>query len=314
MVAYIPLNEPIPIKDQKWPEGTLPLVTTRTMTFNHKAFIVQCIEGIINQKTTFPVQVLIHDDASNDGTIELIKQYEKENPRLIKSIIQPVNTFKLSNRYELRKPFFNLIQGKYVATCEGDDFWSDENKLEKQVQYLESNNACIAVSNYTYILNEKGELHKEPPPKNHRIYFRDILLGRKGQTRTVALISRSKALDIESFSNLGQFKNGDRKLKLVLIKNGGYIQVLPFYGAVYRHHVGGIWALASREKKRGDVQRDYIETHRNFSISLGLKCRYVVYHLMKTIKGDLRYGRFKFIWQTITALFILPQKVVGVEK
>jgi hypothetical protein len=68
--------------------------------------------------------------------------------------------------------------------------------------------------------------------------------------------------------------------------------------------VGGIWSLASREKKRGDVQHDYIETHRHFSMSLGLKCRYVVYHLMKTIKGDLHYGRFKFIWQTITALFI----------
>lgn len=113
----------------------------------HENYIRDCIEGILMQRTTFPVCVALHDDASTDGTAEIIREYESRFPRLIKAYYQSRNTYSLSKeeKSELRKPFFDLIVGKYCAICEGDDYWTDEFKLQKQVDILESRNDCSLV-------------------------------------------------------------------------------------------------------------------------------------------------------------------------
>jgi len=139
---YIPLPEPAPISEQHWPEGTVPLVHTRTMTFNHKAYIRECIDGILMQKTTFPVQVLIHDDASTDGTAEIVREYAEKFPYVVKAFCQPVNTYRHPDKRELRAEFVGWCVGKYGAPCEGDDYWTDPNKLQKQVAFLERNPEC----------------------------------------------------------------------------------------------------------------------------------------------------------------------------
>jgi len=95
---YLP--EPIPITEQQWPEGTIPLVTTKTMAFMQENYIRECIEGILMQKTTFPVQVLIHDDASTDRTADIIASYERIYPRLVHAIYQKENTHTSSRKRE----------------------------------------------------------------------------------------------------------------------------------------------------------------------------------------------------------------------
>jgi len=118
---FTPLPEPIPITEQNWPDGILPLVHTRTMTFNHENYIRDCIEGILMQKTTFPVQVLIHDDASTDKTADIVKEYELKYPRLIKAYYQKENSYTKPDKLERRKEFESWRIGKYEAICEGDD-------------------------------------------------------------------------------------------------------------------------------------------------------------------------------------------------
>jgi len=138
---YNPLNEPILITEQVWPEGTLPLVHTRTLTYMHENYIRECIEGILMQKTTFPVRVLIHDDASTDKTAEIVCEYENMYPDLIKAYYQTDNSHSQKNpdvKKRMRAPFNEMRIGKYEALCEGDDYWTDPLKLQKQVSFLEA--------------------------------------------------------------------------------------------------------------------------------------------------------------------------------
>ncbi len=155
---YTPLPEPIPISDQVWPEGTSPLVHTRTMTFNHENFIRDCIDGILMQKTTFPVQVLIHDDASTDRTAEIVKEYETKYPHLIKSFYQKENSYSKSDKHKRREEFMSWRIGKYEAICEGDDYWIDPYKLQRQVDYLDVHSDCGCIFTDYNIVNTNSEI------------------------------------------------------------------------------------------------------------------------------------------------------------
>src|SRR5690606_17359287 len=120
---YIPLPEPIPITEQVWPEGTLPLVVVSTNTYNHVAYIRDCIEGILMQKTTFPVKVVIFDDYSTDGTREIVQEYESRYPNIIKGLYPKENTWRKPSRREALKPRKEMRKlAKYSALCEGDDY------------------------------------------------------------------------------------------------------------------------------------------------------------------------------------------------
>lgn len=107
-------------------------------TFNQEKYIRKTIEGFINQKTTFAYEILIHDDASNDKTPQIIKEFEEKYPYIIKPVYQKDNKYSqgisITNNYQLPR-----AQGKYIAFCEGDDYWTNENKLQLQVEALENN-------------------------------------------------------------------------------------------------------------------------------------------------------------------------------
>lgn len=118
-----------------------PLVSISCITYNHAPYIRECLNGFIMQKTNFPFEVLIHDDCSTDGTTEIIKEYVEKYPEIIKPL------YEEENQYQQGKPSGSAVwnlpraKGKYVALCEGDDYWTDPLKLQKQVDFLESHPA-----------------------------------------------------------------------------------------------------------------------------------------------------------------------------
>ena len=113
------------------------LVSIRCFVYNQAPYVRQCLEGFVMQKTDFAFEAIVHDDASTDGTIEIVKEYTEKYPHIIKPI------FEVENQYSKRDGSLEKIMdeqmcGKYIAICEGDDYWTDPLKLQKQVDFLES--------------------------------------------------------------------------------------------------------------------------------------------------------------------------------
>ena len=113
-----------------------PIVTIRCITYNQEKYIRQCLDGFIMQKTNFKFEAIVHDDASTDSTANIIREYAQRYPNIIKPILETENQYSKGTLHNVLDP---LMTGKYIAICEGDDYWTDQYKLQKQVDFLESN-------------------------------------------------------------------------------------------------------------------------------------------------------------------------------
>src|SRR5690606_1543694 len=102
-----------------------PLVSVSCITYNHSSYIRQCLDGFVMQKCDFAFEVLIHDDASTDDTQEIIKEYQAKYPEIIKAVLQKENQYSKGIRGISPRFNFPRAQGKYIAMCEGDDYWTD---------------------------------------------------------------------------------------------------------------------------------------------------------------------------------------------
>ena len=131
-----------------------PLVTVVSITYNHESYIRDCLEGFLMQKTSFPVEVIIHDDASTDHTAEIIREYYEKRPDLFYVIIEKENQFSKNKIISL--PLYKQAQGKYIAFCEGDDYWTDPLKLQKQFDFLEKNQDYIASVHRFDVVDKHG--------------------------------------------------------------------------------------------------------------------------------------------------------------
>ena len=116
------------------------LVSVCCATFNQEDYIAKAIEGFLMQKTNFDFEIIIHDDASTDGTSDIIREYARKYPNIIKPIIQTENQYSKCKRVSYLA--WSHAKGEYVALCEGDDYWTDPLKLQKQVDFMEANPEC----------------------------------------------------------------------------------------------------------------------------------------------------------------------------
>ncbi len=122
-------------------------VSVICIAYNHQKYIRKCLEGFVTQKTNFAFEVIVHDDASTDETANIIKEYAEKYPNIIKPILQTENQYSKHIQGGIIKNFIlPKAKGKYVALCEGDDCWLDENKLQTQADYLDAHTDCFCVA------------------------------------------------------------------------------------------------------------------------------------------------------------------------
>ncbi len=123
-------------------EKSKPSVSICCLTYNHEAFVRDALEGFLMQRVTFPYEILIHDDASTDGTADIIREYAEKYPDKVYPILQKENQYTRGITNASGVFNFPRARGKYIAMCEGDDYWTDPHKLQLQVDYLETHPEC----------------------------------------------------------------------------------------------------------------------------------------------------------------------------
>lgn len=145
-------------------EVNTPKISICCLTYNHEKYVRQTLEGFIKQKTEEPFEILIHDDASTDGTVEIIEEYRKRYPNLIFPIYQSENQYQKGKKMNYEFQFVNA-RGTYIAMCEGDDYWTDEYKLQRQYEIMENHLECSVCTHMVSWIQESGEmLDKTFPP------------------------------------------------------------------------------------------------------------------------------------------------------
>lgn len=205
------------------------LVSISCLTYNHAPFIRDCLEGFLIQKTTFKYEVLIHDDASNDGTKEIIEEYQLKYPDIIFPIYQKENQFSKGYRGFNQKYNYPRSRGKYIALCEGDDYWTDPLKLQKQVDFLEVNSDCSLCFHASKSIrnNDPGDFIIKRPktiPQTNKFEMKDAILGGGGFMATNSMLfHREHVLSRPEWMDLSPV--GDLPLMLLLASKGriGYI-------------------------------------------------------------------------------------------
>ena len=213
-----------------------PFVSICCITFNQERYIQKCLDGFIDQKTDFDFEILIHDDASTDKTADIIREYELKYPKLFKPIYQVENQFSKGIK-PINKFNFSRAIGKYIAMCEGDDYWTDPYKLQKEVDFLEKNKDYGLVhTNYNKFYEASKKLIKHQPENYSRIDENSYYL-KTGDLRTCTVLFRKEYIpeinDLFSQKFMKDAVIGDRPI-FTLIASKSKIHFIDEVTSVYR--------------------------------------------------------------------------------
>ncbi len=223
------------------------MVSVCCLTYNHEDFIAAALEGFLMQKTKFAFEAIIHDDASTDGTREIIMEYAGRYPDIFRPIYQTENHFSRTGRYPLAEYVFPRARGKYLAECDGDDYWTDPLKLQKQVDFLEANPDYVMCHHAYNIL--QGGAFRQPSIDRPRDYSRDELVGFKNDGYGIGACTKmyrnfyreETRKDFEDF-------HGDYPMNVMLGMYGKCKFIEGILPSVYRKHGNNSWAGLPREE------------------------------------------------------------------
>lgn len=228
----------------------VPLLSISCITYNHVNYIRQALDGFLMQKTSFPFEIIIHDDASNDGTREIIEEYHKKFPELIFPYFQKENQYSKGIRGITMRYNYPRCRGKYIALCEGDDYWTDPNKLQKQVDFLEKNEDYIACFHNALIENEiTNQVHKYHDWTDSREVSKIEVIEIGGYVFPTASLVFRNSIDYNWLLKHAYCSAGDLVLSIELIKKGN-LYYLDDIMCNYRRHIGGVYSNLTVNKKK----------------------------------------------------------------
>lgn len=229
-----------------------PIVSLLCITYMHRPFILNALHSLITQETTYPFEIVCYDDCSSDGTREIVKAFADRYPAIVNAVLPGTNQYSNSNRY-----YFDVItpccKGKYIANCEGDDYWSDTKKIQKQVEFLEANPEYALVYHEIATINQDGKILDRNWLPNY--YKQDF------SAEEVRLAWCSNQMQSMMYRNLlhkipNELRNSptdDVWIVALLGQHGKSKYLQNIKPAMYRQHTGGAFTSLSRTEQL-DVQ------------------------------------------------------------
>ena len=224
----------------------VPVVTTMITSYNHQDYIREAIDSAIKQIGNFMHEIIISDDGSTDDTPKIIEEYARQYPHLIRNISDGKNIGISANM----KKCFEAATGKYIAVLEGDDYWTDAQKLEKQMQFLEKNKDCSMVFSRVKVYNEDSkrafllDRHNNLPEK---------LTGKHFLKEMSLIVNFSCAMYRRDYlQNLPDILYEGRLSEIALamyLENKGKIGFISTPLSVYRQNSGGVWSGSDKKKQ-----------------------------------------------------------------
>ena len=211
--------------------------------YKHEAYLRDALEGFVTQKTDFPFEVLVHDDASPDGSADIIREYEAKYPEIIKPIYQTENQY--SQKVPITVTFqIPRIRGQYVAVCEGDDYWTDPLKLQKQVDFLDSHPDYSMCTCSTVWYNVKTGIRENRCriDADTDISLDELIVGKKGGYFQYASIMIRTGVFTERHDWMRLFPIGDYPLVIHAALHGK-VRMLADVMTVYRFYAANSWTV-----------------------------------------------------------------------
>ena len=226
-----------------------PLLSVLCITYNHEKFIGKAIDSFLMQKTDFPFEIIIHDDCSTDNTASIIRRYVEKYPKIIKPIYQQENKYSKGVPIALTFLFPNA-KGKYFSMCEGDDYWTDEYKLQKQVDFLQDHPEYSMCIHNNIVVTENGSFVKNwmvTKDISRDCTTWEVIVGDGGFCPTNSIVAYTKFISRVPY--YFHYLALDYTLQVHLAVNGKVYCFADKMGA-YRSNVKGSWT--ERLKKSGN--------------------------------------------------------------
>ena len=234
------------------------MVSISCVTFNHEAYIARALDSYLMQKTDFDFEILVYDDASTDKTQEIIREYEKRYPGKIKPYYQTENQYS-QGKYNV-EGFYNYPRaaGKYIAMSDGDDYWTDERKLQMQVDYMESHPECAMCLHSARIETQEKSIQslKIRPYRKSRLIPPQEVIDKASNYPTASLLFRTEyAKDLQDYYYVSPV--GDIPIQLHMAAKGT-VYYMDREMSVYRQGVSVSWSALM---KQGDYKQNLIDHH-----------------------------------------------------
>ena len=234
---------------------TKPMVSVNMVTYNHEKYISQAIKGVLMQKTNFAIQLVIGEDCSTDATREICLRYKEKYPDIIKLVLQEKNVGSKQNAIDT----LTACDGKYIASCDGDDYWTDKHKLQKQVDFLEANPDFNICCHNAIHLNESKKILITPKTLITTEFTQEDIANHNF-ILTLTVVYRAAAVCVDKLPQ-GFFNSKSSDFFIfMLVSQYGKIKYLPDIMAVYRRHDAGIWTGQAKEIGF----KDSIAAHKSF--------------------------------------------------